>query len=70
MAYEDDNCVCGGKKDRETMLCAECQQAFAAAPEMKHYQDPALRISFRRSCAIALLAMARRRKTNFRPETI
>jgi hypothetical protein len=62
MSYEDTNCPCGGKKERETMLCADCMKAFADTPDMKVFLDPIkYGVDARRPAAILLCAKARRR---------
>jgi hypothetical protein len=66
MSYEDTNCPCGGKKDRETLICAECQKQFADTYEMRTFNNATEPPWSRRPAAIRLLTMARRRKS--RPE--
>ena len=61
MSYENTACPCGGKKERETMICADCQIAFADTREMKTVNDTTEPPWSRRPAAIRLLAMARRR---------
>ena len=63
MSYEDTNCPCGGRKERETMLCAECMTAFKDTVDMKVFLDPIkYDVNARRGAAALLLAMSRRRK--------
>ena len=31
MSYENTSCPCGGRKERETMICADCVTAINAA---------------------------------------
>lgn len=63
MAYEDTCCPCGGKKERETMLCTPCVEHLSERPEMKAFRDSTnFTVQHRRSCAIALITLARRRK--------
>jgi hypothetical protein len=62
MAWEDTNCPCGDRKERETMLCTGCEASFASHPAMATFKDLASKQSWRRSSAIQLCAMARRRK--------
>lgn len=62
MSWEDTSCPCGGRKDRETMLCVECQTQFKDRPETKELNSDQLSFSQKRSSAIALLALARRRR--------
>lgn len=60
MAYADKHCNCGRSKDYDTMLCSACEDAFADRPEMRIFRSGASR-EVRRSAAITLLAMSRRR---------
>ncbi|CAB4158759.1 hypothetical protein UFOVP736_58 [uncultured Caudovirales phage] len=61
MSYANTDCPCGEKKERETMICATCQQTFADTFEMKVSLDLTETWEARRSSAIQLLAMCRRR---------
>jgi hypothetical protein len=61
MSYENTACPCGGKKERETMICADCEQHFAATIEIATVQKKSWPMEVRRNAAIRLLAMARRR---------
>jgi hypothetical protein len=62
MAYDDTHCPCGGFKFHETMLCQECETAFAETNEMKCFRDSInFALETRRGAAIRLLAMSRRR---------
>lgn len=61
MAYEDTHCPCGGFKFRETMLCVQCVTHLADQPESRLLQDPTTTWENRRSYAIRLIAMARKR---------
>jgi hypothetical protein len=61
MSYENTQCVCGGKKERETLLCAACNDHLADTFEMETINRPAERWESRRSAAIKLLGMARKR---------
>lgn len=61
MAYQDTNCPCGGRKIRETMLCQTCVTTLAGKPEMAFMHDSSLTWEQRRSSAIRLIAMARKR---------
>lgn len=65
MSYSDTHCVCGGRKDPETMLCDLCVRAFKDTYEFKMSADKANDTGHQRSCAIKLLAMARRRRPGF-----
>ena len=65
MAYDDTNCACGGHKLRETMLCADCETAFADTNDMRCFRDAdGFSLPSRRGSAIRLLSMARKRKRN------
>ena len=66
MSYESNQCPCGGRKERETMLCQACLDHMAERHpfELRHWQDPNERMETRRSSAIRLLAAARRRKSS------
>ena len=63
MSYESTTCPCGGKKERETMICDPCK-AFAsttAANDLALYEDHRIPVETRRAMAIRILAIARRR---------
>ena len=63
MSYENSSCPCGGKKERETMICDPCK-AFAsitAANDLSIYEDHRIPTATRRAMAIRILAIARRR---------
>lgn len=62
MAYDDMHCPCGGTKMTETMLCLACEAHFADRDEMRIYRDETYSVDRRRSSAVALLSMARRRR--------
>ena len=62
MSWEDTNCPCGGKKERETMLCRECETYLADHPAMKHFRDEQCPPAGRRHAAIVLLTCSRSRK--------
>jgi hypothetical protein len=64
MSYENTDCPCGGKKDRETLICNACAlHIFESTDrfELDHWQDGSFTKEARRSMAIRLLTMARRR---------
>jgi hypothetical protein len=63
MAYENTECPCGGKKERETMLCQACQKTFWDTVEMAALNNQNWPVEARRNAAIRLLSMARRRKS-------
>ena len=63
MSYENTSCPCGGRKERETMICDPCK-AFAsvtAANDLSLYEDHRIPTATRRAMAIRILAIARRR---------
>jgi hypothetical protein len=49
------------------MLCDACNAHLAGRREMSEYQDPSLRVDYRRSAAIILVSLARRRKREAKP---
>lgn len=61
MSYENTNCPCGGRKERETMLCRECHAYTASATETAVMNDAGRSWQSRRNAAIRLLAIARGR---------
>ena len=63
MSYESTNCPCGGKKDRETMICDPCKSfaSITAANDLALYEDHRIPTQTRRAMAIRILANARRR---------
>ena len=63
MSYENTSCPCGGKKERETMICADCVTAINGANpnDLALYEDHRIPTSTRRAMAIRILATARRR---------
>jgi len=69
MSYEDHRCPCGDRKERETMLCNKCVNAFQDHPEMNAYQDVSRSWDDRRRSAIALVSMSHKRK-NTRQRTL
>ena len=64
MSYEDTSCPCGGKKERETMLCNDCEQYLADHPAMAVFKDKSNSNESRRHAAMILLTLARKRKSN------
>lgn len=62
MSYEDTNCVCGERKELETLLCAACAEHLKDHPAMKYLRDTTNPTGGRRHSAIVLLACARARK--------
>lgn len=61
MSYEDQHCPCGGRKERQTMLCVDCVSTFSDRAEIKDYQDRSLPLDWRRNSALILLSLARKR---------
>lgn len=62
MSYEDTNCPCGGKKPTDTMLCDPCEEHLKDRREMAEYRNLSLPTDYRRSAAVILVSLARRRK--------
>ena len=61
MSYEDTNCPCGDRKERETMLCAACMADMIDHPSMRVFQSAAP-VEDRKYAATVLLTLARGRK--------
>lgn len=61
MAYDDTHCPCGGHKLRETMLCDSCEAHLADRPENRVMRDTTSTWEQRRSAAIRLIGLARKR---------
>ena len=63
MSYENTSCPCGGRKERETMICADCVTAINAVNpnDLALCEDHRIPTSTRRAMAIRILANARRR---------
>lgn len=66
MSYENQYCPCGGRKERETMLCANCVRDFADRPELQDYQNKNLSFDYRRNAALVLLSLAHQRVPGLR----
>jgi hypothetical protein len=66
MSYEDTQCPCGGTKLNKTLLCCECEVAFAQRPELAAFKNEELSPPLRRQAALILLVLARGRKRNRR----
>jgi hypothetical protein len=62
MSYENTFCPCGGKKLPDTMLCADCETAFADRRERQTMNDLTVGVELRRHAAIVLVSLARSRK--------
>ena len=61
MAWDDNDCACGGYKDRETLLCKDCMEAFAGSEDLATFLDHDAGYERRRQAAIRLLSLARKR---------
>lgn len=64
MSYENTICPCGGKKERETMICAACAdyiESTTAHVDLARHGDQAFSVESRRGMAIRLLTLARGR---------
>ena len=63
MSYESTTCPCGGRKERETMICDPCKASIAAtnANDLALCEDHRIPTQTRRAMAIRILATARRR---------
>ena len=61
MSYENTSCPCGGRKERETILCLDCQDQTASTIEAAVMNDASRSWQTRRNAAIRLLSIARGR---------
>jgi hypothetical protein len=61
MSYENTSCPCGGRKERETILCRDCQDYTASTIEAAVMNDTTRTWQTRRNAAIRLIAMVRKR---------
>jgi hypothetical protein len=61
MSFQDNQCPCGAKKPNGTMLCDACETEFASTFEARTLKDTTNDCGQRRSAAIKLLNMSRRR---------
>lgn len=61
MSFENTQCVCGGKKERETLICRECKEHVASTIEAAAIDDSRIPWQSRRNAAIRVLSMARNR---------
>jgi hypothetical protein len=61
MSYENNQCPCGGRKERETMLCAPCVAATESTIEAAVLADTTRTWQTRRNAGIRLIAMVRKR---------
>jgi hypothetical protein len=61
MSYEDTSCPCGGRKERQTMICQPCRDHLAGCIELAAMDDERIPVQARRSAAIRVLKLARGR---------
>ncbi len=61
MSWENTQCPCGEKKLTDTMLCPACEAHVGQSYDRKLMDDPAAHFDARRSAAIRVLQVARRR---------
>lgn len=64
MSYEDNKCPCGGKKERETLICEACKTHIAENGgkfDIDHVGDTTHETWARRGMAIRIVTMARKR---------
>lgn len=52
MSYHDNQCPCGLKKPRDTMLCNGCMTDFKDTKEMKVFTDETASIPSQRAAAL------------------
>ena len=65
MSYENTACPCGGRKERETMICADCAdyiESTNAAFDLSRLKDHTFPVGTRRGMAIRVLTISRNRK--------
>jgi hypothetical protein len=65
MSYENTACPCGGKKERETMICADCVdyiESTTAHTDLARHKDYSFSVEARRWMAIRVLTIARSRR--------
>lgn len=67
MSWENTECQCGGVKEQETMLCPECEAAFANHPAMAAFKSNG-GVEYRRQAAITLVSLARGRSRERRKQ--
>jgi hypothetical protein len=61
MSYENNQCPCRGRKERETMLCGPCVTATKETADAAAMADTTRTWQTRRNAAIRLIAMVRKR---------
>lgn len=64
MSFADSNCVCGGKKIRNTLVCDACEEALKDHPSMKAYNNFKLSVADRSHAAHVIIAVAGKRLRN------
>lgn len=62
MSYENTKCPCGDRKEGGTMICETCDELLKPTVEHAAWMNEKLSMHTRRSAAIKVLAMSRRRK--------
>jgi len=61
MSYHGTKCPCGGKKERDTMICSPCEQFLGSTQEFAAMNNQKLAMNNRRAAAIRVLSMSRKR---------
>jgi hypothetical protein len=61
MSFENTQCPCGGKKERDTMLCAACAEYVAPTIDAASLNDHRIPWQSRRNAAIRVLKLCRDR---------
>lgn len=59
MSYENTECPCGGKKERDTMLCNACFTELDGHPAMKIFKDAEARVESRRHADVILISCSK-----------
>jgi len=67
MSFENTDCPCGGKKDRDTMLCRICEVELAGHPSMISFNNTKASLETRRHAALVLLTLVRGRHAKRKP---
>ncbi len=52
------------------MLCPACVESFKDRRELREYQDTTLPVDYRRSAAVILLSLARKRTDQHQPPSL
>lgn len=61
MSYENTDCPCGGKKERETMICPACREYLAGNHDLHFMADITESVESRRRSAVTVLSLCRKR---------